>query len=227
VGTEVSPFAPSGAESVEAILWDNDGVLIDTEEIFFSATCDALASAGVILSREFYLECVLGNGRSVFDLLKLRGWTPQECLQLRRERDAAYAHRLESGCQIIEGVPETLKLLRERFRMAVVTTALRAHFNIAHQGSGLLEFFELIVAREDYTEAKPHPEPYLTALKLLGVRRERCVAVEDSTRGLNSALAAGLRTIVIPSRLTRASVFKGAVAVLDSITAIPDVLAAL
>ena len=96
---------------VDAILWDNDGVLVDTEEMFFAATRDALARAGVTLTRAFYLECMLVNGRNVFDLVEQRGWTPQQVRALRAKRDADYAERLGSGARVMDSVAQTLQLL--------------------------------------------------------------------------------------------------------------------
>jgi len=213
---------------VEVILWDNDGVLVDTEELFFSATCDALARAGVALTRDYYLECVMTNGRSVlFELAERNGWTDEQVRTLRSERDTAYAELLRSRDLAMEGVAETLRLLRGKARMGVVTSSSRADFDLAHRRSGSLEFFELIVACEDYVEFKPHPEPYLTALRLLSVSPRNCIAVEDSERGLKSALVAGIRTIVVPNRMTRGGTFAGAAAVLDGVRSLPEVLRTL
>jgi HAD superfamily hydrolase (TIGR01509 family) len=209
---------------IEAILWDNDGVLVDTEEMFFSATSNAFAQAGVALAREFYLECMMSNGRNVFDLLAQQGWTEQQVLALRGERDAAYAAMLRFGSKTFDGVAETLQLLQAKYRMAVVTTSSRSHLNVAHTHSGLSQFFELTVCREDYREPKPHPEPYLTAVRLLGVPANRCIAVEDSARGVKSAIAAGLRVVAIPNSLTKELNFTGASAILDNVRRLPDFL---
>jgi len=136
---------------VEAILWDNDGVLVDTEGLFFEATRDALARAQVILTREVFLDFVMGNGRSVFELVEARGWTPDNVVALRSERDAAYAALLRSGPSLaIDGIAETLQALHGRARMAVVTSSLREHFELAHRHTGMKRFFEVVVAREDY-----------------------------------------------------------------------------
>jgi len=212
---------------IEAILWDNDGVLVDTEEMFFAATRDALARAGVELTREQYIEFSLTNGRSAFDQLEAQGWTSERVLALRAERDLAYAASLGAGRSPMDGVIETLELLKGRTRMAVVTTSLRKHFDIAHQGSGLRPYFELILAREDYRQSKPHPEPYLTALPRLDVRAEQCIVIEDSARGLQAALAAGLRCIAVPNHFTRGCSFEGALAVLQDIRALPALLQTL
>ena len=212
---------------IEAILWDNDGVLVDTEELFYRATRDAIGRAGAELTREQYIEFAMGSGRSSFELVEALGWTPDQIAVLRGQRDSAYAEMLNTDCQSMTGVAETLRQLKGKARMAVVTTSLRRHFDIAHRRSGLLEFFELIVAREDYVHSKPHPEPYLTALDRLAVPCDRCVAIEDSERGLKSALAAGVRCVVVPNQLTKGGVFAGAHAVLDDIRALPEVLIGL
>ncbi|MGO9451609.1 MAG: HAD family hydrolase [Candidatus Binataceae bacterium] len=209
---------------IEVILWDNDGVLVDTEELFLSATRDALARANVQLSRERYQEFALGHGRNMFDVLKAQGWTQERIAALRRERDVAYMAMLAEQCRPMDGAVETLRSMQGTARMAVVTTSLREHFDVAHRNSGLREFFELVVAREDYVESKPHPEPYLTALKRLGAQPSGCIAIEDSQRGLTSALAAGLRCIIVPNDLTRRANFTDATAVLDNIREVPAVL---
>lgn len=212
---------------IEAILWDNDGILVDTEEMFFAATRDVLARSGVELTRAQYIEFSLTNGRSMFHRLEAAGWSAERVLALRAERDLAYAALLGSLRGPMDGVIETLELLKGRARMAVVTTSLRKHFDLAHQGSGLRPYFDLILAREDYEQSKPHPEPYLTALSRLDVPAERCVVIEDSARGLQAALAAGLRCIVVPNHFTRGSSFEGAIAVLQDIRGVPALLATL
>jgi HAD superfamily hydrolase (TIGR01509 family) len=212
---------------IEAILWDNDGVLVDTEEMFFVATRDALARAGADLTRKQYIEFALTSGRSAFALLEARGWSADRILRVRGERDLAYAAMLCTGCVAMDGVVETLARLKGKARMAVVTTSLRKHFDLAHRASGVREYFELILAREDYSQSKPHPEPYLTALDRLSVAAERSIAIEDSARGLQSALAAGLRCIVVPNRFTRSSAFAGATAVLDDVRAVAELIGSL
>jgi len=210
---------------IEAILWDNDGVLVDTEEMFFVATRDALARAGVDLTREQYIEFALTSGRSAFDLLEAPGWSADRILRLRGERDLAAM--LCAGWVAMDGVVETLARLIGKARMAIVTTSLRKHFDLAHRASGVREYFDMILAREDYGQSKPHPEPYLTALGRLSVAAERSIAIEDSARGLQSALNAGLRCVVVPNRLTRGSQFSGAMAVLDDVRAVPELIESL
>ncbi len=111
--------------------------------------------------------------------------------------------------------------------MAVVTSSQREHFEVMHAGTQLTDFFEFVLAREDFKETKPNPEPYLLALERLGLEAERCIAIEDSERGLAAARAAGLRCLVIPNDVTRGCNFQGATAVLGSAAAVPEAVAVL
>jgi|SRR5579859_56304 len=212
---------------VEAILWDNDGVLVDTECLFFESTRRTLATVGIQLSREQFLELSMRQGRSAFDLAIESGWPKERVANLKRERDLQYSEMLRSQTRVLPGVAETLSALHGRMRMAVVTSSQRQHFDVIHANIGLTRYFEFVLAREDYGKSKPNPEPYLLALERLGMRAESCVAVEDSERGLAAARAAGLRCLVVPNEITRSCSFPGATAILPQAAAVLDLLAEL
>ena len=91
---------------IEAILWDNDGVLVDTEGLFFQATQEVLARADVQVSLDFYVDWVMGRGRSTFELASARGWSPDQIARLREERDLEYARLLEGHTRVLAGVRE-------------------------------------------------------------------------------------------------------------------------
>jgi HAD superfamily hydrolase (TIGR01509 family) len=209
---------------IKALLWDNDGVLIDTEALFFQATRDVLIRAGIDLSRELYVEYALQKGQSCFDLAAARGWTVSRIAELRAQRDREYSALLVNGPGPMRHVRETLALLHGRLRMAIVTTSKSEHFHLMHRGSGLMQFFDFAITREDYERSKPNPEPYITALNRLQLTAQECVAIEDSERGLAAANGAGLRCIVVPSGLTAGGDFRSATMVLGSLSALPEAL---
>jgi HAD superfamily hydrolase (TIGR01509 family) len=209
---------------VEAILWDNDGVLVDSEYLFFDSTRRILAGIGIQLSLEAFLDLSMRQGRSAFELAAESGWSKQELTRLKHERDLLYSEMLRRQPRPFSGVAETLKALHGTVRMAVVTSSQRQHFEVMHANIGLTGYFEFVLAREDYTKSKPSPEPYLLALQRLGMKAEACVAVEDSERGLAAARAAGLRCLVIPNEMTRNCSFHGATAILSSAAALLDVV---
>ena len=212
---------------VQAILWDNDGVLVDTECLFFESTRTTLARIGIHLSLEQFLDLSMRQGRSAFELAVENGFQKQQLAHLKRERDVLYSELLRRHTRVLPGVPETLKTLHGRKRMAVVTSSQRQHFDTMHADIGLREYFDFALVREDYNETKPDPEPYLLALKRLGMKADNCVAVEDSERGLAAARAAGIRCLVIPNDITRSCSFQGATAILPRAAAVVDMLAVL
>lgn len=211
----------------EAILWDNDGVLVDTECLFFESTRRTLAKIGIQLSLQRFVELSMRQGRSAFDLAIESGYPKERVANLKRERDLLYSEMLRNQTRVLPGVADTLKALHGRMRMAVVTSSQRQHFDTMHADIGLTRYFEFVLAREDCGKTKPDPEPYLLALERLGLGAKDCIAVEDSERGLAAARAAGLRCLVIPNEITRHCSFQGATAILPGAAAVLDAVSEL
>ncbi|HEY1801905.1 MAG TPA: HAD family phosphatase [Terriglobales bacterium] len=209
---------------VEAILWDNDGVLVDTERLYFQATRQALARARIELTLDLYKDISLRQGRSLFSLVDKKGWTAEQVAALRLERDEIYSGLLRAEPLLFPEVSETLRELHNKYRMAIVTSSRRVHFDVMHEKTEIWKYFEFVLAREDYGKSKPNPEPYLTALRRLGIAAEKSVAIEDTERGLSAARAAGLRCVVVPHEFTRGCEFAGAEAVIESVSELAGLL---
>ncbi len=203
------------------VLWDNDGVLVDTEGLYFQATREVLASVGIDLAPVQYKDISLRRGESTFQLAAERGIAASRIDCLRAERDRIYAESLRQPC-VIEGVKEVLRSLHGKVCMGVVTSTCREHFGIAHATSSVAQYMDFVVTREDCQHLKPHPERYLTAMKRYGLAPEQCIVVEDSERGLAAARAAGLECLIILSKWTKEGDFSQACRVLESIACVPD-----
>jgi len=206
--------------SFEALLFDNDGVLVDTEGFYFRANREALAPFGVVLDREAYVDLFLRDSRGAWDLLRERGVDEAAIVKARAERDARYVELLGTGDLLMPGVADGLAALAGRYRMAIVTSSQPAPFAAAHARAGILHHFELALTREQYAHSKPDPEPYFTAARRLGVPPARCLVIEDSERGLRAARSAGMACWIVPSELTRALSFDSADAVLPDFGAV-------
>jgi HAD superfamily hydrolase (TIGR01509 family) len=203
------------------ILWDNDGVLVDTEGLYFRATRSVLASVDIDLTPRQFKEISLCRGESTFTLAIQQGIKDAQISRLRAERDRIYAEFLAADSCVIDGAEEVLRSLYGQVRMGVVTSTRREHFDIAHAKSGLTRFLDFVISQEDYQHTKPHPEPYLTAISRHGLRCHECMVVEDSPRGLAAATAAGLPCIIVLSQWTTQRDFRGAYRVLESIREVP------
>jgi HAD superfamily hydrolase (TIGR01509 family) len=208
---------PPMLDRPSALLWDNDGVLVDTEGLYFQATREVLATVGVELTEALYLQLFLREGRGAFHLARERGLDEAQIAALRDARDARYAQLLDTGSLLFPGVGEAVSALACQYRMAIVTSSLREHFQRIHRSTQLLQHFELVLTHGDYLRAKPAPDPYLTALARLGLPADACLVIEDSERGLRAARAAGLRCWVVPSQLARNGSFAEAERVFASL----------
>jgi len=208
-------------DMIRAVFWDNDGVLVDTEKLYFQATRELLQKAGVTLTEALFQRISLDEGRSAFDLAAEKGVPREEINRLHAERNRRYAELLAGGVRILDGVEETLGWLRGKVIQAIVTSSRRSHFDAMHVRTGLPPFFDFILTREDYVLSKPDPEPYRLAMERSGCLPEECLVVEDSERGLRAALAAGIRCIVVPNDLTQGAAFAGAWRILPSCRVIP------
>ena len=195
---------------VSAILWDNDGVLVDTERLYYQATRQVLERVGVDLTVDAYRQLFLTEARGAWHLAAERGVGPQEIDRLRTLRNDTYRDLLLTSDVPIPGALALVKLLEPRYRMAIVTSSHREHFDAVHHRTGLRDLVEFVITPEDYTHYKPHPEPYLRALERLSLAAAECVAIEDSERGLASAKAAGIRCYIVHSDLTAGCTFEGA-----------------
>lgn len=203
------------------IFWDNDGVLMETEHLYFRACAEALEGEGVALSMDEFMEISMRRGESVLQLARLPRSGESALRDWRNER---YLELLANEAQVIPGVVETLQRLHGRVPMAIVTGCRREHFELMHRGSGLLRFFDFVVTREDYLRAKPHPESYLTALKRAALHPQGCLAVEDSERGVAAAVAAGLACAAIPGGFNAGGNFAAARWRLERISQLPELL---
>jgi HAD superfamily hydrolase (TIGR01509 family) len=202
---------------IKAIFWDNDGVLVDTERLYYIATHRVLAGVGVYLTKEQYIELLLVQGKPPWYLAAEKGVTPDEIEKLRDKHNALYSTLLEQENLVIHGVRGVLEELSRRYVMGIVTSSRPDHFEIIHRRTGFLKYFQFTITLGDYTQSKPHPEPYLLAVERSGLTAEECLVVEDSERGLTAAKEAGIRCIVIPNEITRGSTFSGTYKVLRSI----------
>ncbi len=207
---------------IKAIFWDNDGVLVDTEGLFFRANQEILAGVGISLGWEQFAEISLTRGESVLQLAAKPG--TDAFYKLRHDRDLLYADLLTREPLVIDGVREVLDALQGKYLMGIVTSSGHEHFEIIHRQSQLLPYFQFVLTLKDFAHTKPHPEPYLKALELGGFAPAECLVIEDSPRGLAAARSAGIRCIVIPSKFTRGNNFAGAYKVLQSIKELPAVL---
>lgn len=205
------------------ILFDHDGVLVDTEFWYYKAGERALADIGLILDKDQYLRD-MNQGLGTWAQARAAGIDEQTISRLREVRNDYYQEYLRTEPIEIEGVVETLAELSKYVRMAIVTTAKRADFEIIHEKRQIRQFMDFVLVREDYKLAKPHPEPYLTGLKRFGATNDETLVVEDSSRGLNSAVAAGIDCVIVSNGFTQGQDFSQASYRIETLIELKDII---
>ncbi|MEV0272491.1 HAD-IA family hydrolase [Hamadaea sp. NPDC050747] len=205
------------------ILFDHDGVLVDTEFWYYRAGERALAGIGLTVDKDRYLRD-MSQGLGTWAQARAAGVDEETISRLRRIRDDHYQEYLKTEAIEIEGVVETLADLSRHVRMAIVTTAKRADFDVIHAQRDIRRFMDFVLVREDYRLAKPHPEPYLTGLRRFGAAQQETLVVEDSSRGLNSAVAAGIDCAVVHNDFTQAQDFSQATHRIKTLRELTDII---
>lgn len=201
---------------IKSIFWDNDGILVDTEKLYFKASKLTFAKIGIDLTSEMYVYYFLKQSHGTWHLARKLGYSDETISELRNERNQLYGKLLETEIEFIDGAEDVLKELYGKVQMGIVTSSRKDHFEIIHRQTGFLKYFDFVITGEDVKNTKPDPEPYLKALHISGMKKDDCIVVEDSERGLRSALQAGLRCYIIPTHLTLDSDFTGAEKVLNN-----------
>ena len=192
---------------IRAVIFDFDGVIANSEPLHLAAFREVLAAEGVALSDADYYERYLGyDDVGVFRAISRERGTPWDDARVAAlvDRKAVHLEQLErDGSILFPGADQAIRRLAASLPLAIASGARRLEIQRILNRAGLQQYFGAIVAAEDTAASKPAPDPYLCAVERLsaasGLRLvpADCVAVEDSHWGLESARAAGLRTVAV------------------------------
>lgn len=207
---------------VAAVIFDFDGVLADSEPLHLKSYQALLEPQGIHLDEKTYCERYLGYDdegalqRIAVDYGLLLG--DEEIEMLVIEKGHVFERLVGSRDVLYPGAADCVRRLAAAWPVGVASGALRADIDLILRGAGVGDLFAFIVAAGDTDRTKPAPDPYLRAAELHGVPPAACVAIEDSHWGLESARAAGMRTIAITHTYPRAALAGSADAVIDSLS---------
>lgn len=184
---------------LESVLFDCDGVVVDSETAYLASVCDHLAELGVAVAPSevsglvgMRTERILAQQRSWFPALSTL--TDEEILV--RQRALFAERRAREPLRLMPGVREVFESLAGRgVACALVSSSSLDYLDGLIATHGLSGLFAEVVSGEEVRESKPDPEIYLTALARLGLSADEAVAVEDSPNGIAAARAAGLDVV--------------------------------
>jgi len=217
--------------TIQAVVFDFDGVLADSEPAHLKAYQILLEPHGIHIDQRIYCERYLGYD----DEGALRRMAEDNGLLLGDEeielwiveKGRVFESLVGSRDMLYPGAADCVRRLAAAWPVGIASGALRADIDLMLRGAALADAFRFIVAAGDTDRTKPAPDPYLRAAELHGFEPGACVAIEDSHWGLVSAKTAGLRTIGITHTYPREALTDADVVVdsLDELTV--DLIASL
>lgn len=186
----------------KAVIFDMDGVLIDSEPLWKIAMEDAFLSVGCKITRKDFQKTV---GLRIDEVIEFwyneigwKGLSPKELEQ--RIVDKMVELIRENG-KPLEGVVETLHYLRENnYKIGLGTSSYTVLIDVVLETIGLRSLFDFVHSAEHEEYGKPHPAVYLTVAKELGVKPTECMVVEDSINGVIAGKAAQMKVVCIPEK---------------------------
>lgn len=186
--------------TIKAVIFDMDGVLIDTEKHYFSCWLQASKEAGFPFSEEQALMLRSCDAKVAARMMQESFGEGFDYYAIRERRRQLVKERLEvCGVEKKPGVEETLLYLREKGIKTAVATATPLDRTREHLTQlGLLGLFDKIVSAKEVENGKPAPDVYLYACNQIGEEPGSCIAVEDSPNGIMSAYRAGLKPVMVP-----------------------------
>ena len=186
--------------SIEAVVFDLDGVLVDSEHVWDEVR-ETLARERGGRWHERAQADMMGMSspewaRYMHDVIGL----PDAPEEINREVVRRILARYKEGVPLLPGAVDAVERLAANFRLAVASSSNRPVIDAVLRSAGLERLFAVTVSSEEVERGKPAPDVYLEAARRLGDPPELCAAVEDSTNGIRSARSAGMRVLAIPNR---------------------------
>jgi HAD superfamily hydrolase (TIGR01509 family) len=194
------------ARMPRAIVFDFDGVIVDTEPLHFAAFREVLPGFGIALARDTYFSRYLGMSDE--EILRRvlsdqnRRLTPEEVRQLLHNKNTAYRRRIEPGLRLATGAEALIRRASLKWVLAICSGSKRVEIEHILRRADLLSLFPVIVATGDVATSKPDPAGYLLTIARLQqrspeLRPNDCLVIEDSAAGVAAAKQAGMRTLRI------------------------------
>lgn len=193
----------------KALIFDFDGLIVDTESVWFDVYQEVLQGYGVDLSLELFSKCVGSTDEALYEHMKVHAIKPFTREQVERQAELRYQDFLE-GLVIRDGVINYLKdAQRLGLKVGLASSSGRNWVEHYLNRFEITDFFDGIWTGDDVQNVKPDPELYNRAVSSLKVKPDEAIVFEDSGNGLKAAQSAGIPCVVVPNRITNHLSFEG------------------
>jgi HAD superfamily hydrolase (TIGR01509 family) len=184
---------------IQAVVFDLDGVLVDSEHVWDEARKELAAERGGRwhdqASRDMMGMSSLEWSRYMHDVIGLEDPPEEISAEVVRRLEEIYRRELP----LVDGAVEAVERLAARWPLGLASSSNRELIDLVLELSGLAQYFRVTVSSEEVAHGKPAPDVYLETARRLGVAPEGCAAIEDSENGIKSAKGAGMRVLAIPN----------------------------
>jgi len=198
------------------VIFDFDGVVIDSEGLWKRAACEILAEFGHTVTAEEYALGWIANGQGP-EAAVAKYSLPMTADEFRRRRAPIVERLVVNEAELIPGARAALERLSARYPVALATNSAATIVGPVLDKYDLRPFFKELLTRERYAKSKPEPDAFLAAAAALGVPPARCVVIEDAERGVVAARRAGTKCVAVPNRWTKWLDFSQADRVVESL----------
>jgi HAD superfamily hydrolase (TIGR01509 family) len=186
------------------VIFDMDGVLVDSGWAHRQAWFDLAQAEGLEMSDEFFCKTFGMQNDTILPMLR-PGISKPEMVRLSDHKEQRYRELVHSRPKAADGVLALLSDLKaDGFRLAIGSSAPRANLDVFWGPLGLADYFQATVTKEQVVEGKPSPETFLKAAGMLSLAPQRCVVVEDALHGVQAAKAAGMPVVAVTTTRSRA-----------------------
>lgn len=189
-------------KNVKAIIFDMDGVLLDSETVCDRTWKMAFNELGLEVNHSVLTACIGCNKTDSARIIREhlgQDFNSEKFL----ERTSYYFHQIEEteGIPLMPFVEEALEFLSKKCVLCVASSTREESVKRMLTKAGIIKYFKTLTTGDMVVHSKPDPEIYLKACASIGMKPEDCIAIEDSYNGVRSGVAAGIRTIMVPDKL--------------------------
>jgi beta-phosphoglucomutase len=195
---------------LRAVIFDCDGVIVDSEPHHLKAFKEVLAEEGISLStEEYFLKYLAMDDKSCFEAVLHENNRPVDNKILKKliiRKMENYRRLSQQELILYPGVVDLVRKLQGRYRLAIASGAFRGEVKFALDKGGMRDAFPVMVTAQDVRNGKPHPEAFQTALAQINqrdpvpsppIRPDECLVIEDSLHGIEGAKEAGMKCLAV------------------------------
>ncbi len=180
---------------LQTVIFDMDGVIVDTEPVHNYAYYEHFKLLGIEVSAEMYASFTGNSTKNVFEKIKNHFGIEDDIDSLIQKKRSLFndAFDTKEDLFLLEGVADLIKQLHENgIQLILASSSSKVTINRVFNRFKLHTYFSHIVSGEDFPQSKPNPDIFLEAVRLSQSKRENCIVIEDSTNGIKAAHAAGV-----------------------------------